>query len=102
MRPEWAEGCETNSKRAASDVSTVTVLNQAAAVEQGSGSFNPKGDSSSIAQAGAEVKQGDGRVEIPFVTLHSVWEKHIAPRKVHALPRSTLATLPYPNLRLRR
>jgi hypothetical protein len=92
MRPEWAEVCEANSKRAASNVSTVTVLNAAAAVEQGSGSFTTMGDRSSMAPAGAEVKPGEERVEIPFVTLQSVWEKHIAPRKVkYALPLS-LAT----------
>lgn len=96
MRPEWAEVCETNCKRAASDVSTVTVLNQAAAVEQGSGSFNIRGDSSSMAHADEEVKPGERQMEISFVTLHSVWEKHIAPRKVEK--RATTPTLATPTL----
>jgi hypothetical protein len=77
MRSEWAEVCESKCKEAASASSSVTVLNQAAAVRAGTGSFNPNADSSSIATDGEP-----GGVHVEFVTLTSVWEQYIAPRKV--------------------
>lgn len=80
MRSEWAEVCESKCKEAASASSSVTVLNQAAAVRAGTGSFNPNADSSSIATDGEP-----GGVHVEFVTLTSVWEQYIAPRKVHLL-----------------
>jgi hypothetical protein len=77
MRSEWAEVCESKCKEAASASSSVTVLNQAAAVRAGTGSFNPNADSSSIATDGEP-----GGVHVEFVTLTGVWEQYIAPRKV--------------------
>eukprot|EP00959_Pyramimonas_sp_CCMP1952_P298729 6248306-Pyramimonas_sp.AAC.2 len=149
MRPEFAKKCEHNSIELAADRRQVTVLNKAAALSPGSGSFIPKMDASSIsmpkvsghAQPGSSVSfkamrrasrlrfefrvsrdatcwlpstytgypvgavalyvssthgnsgrwdiqasgaQVHGGTSIEFVTLDSVWEEYIAPKKVRS------------------
>ena len=87
MRAEFAKKCEANSLKLAADERQVVVLNKAAAMSVGSGVFKVSGDASSISK---DERGGAGGVPIEFVTLDSVWEKHIAPKKASVSPATPL------------